>query len=58
MFRLLISLVAVYLFCAHSAYAAKIATVSPISHSITQALVKGTDISVDYLPPKRLPVKR
>ncbi|MCH2056974.1 MAG: hypothetical protein MK214_10285 [Thalassotalea sp.] len=36
----------------------KIATVSPISFSLTQAMVKDTELHVSYLPPKRLPVNR
>ena len=36
----------------------KIATVSPISYSLTKAIVKNTDLEVVYLPPKRLPINR
>jgi len=36
----------------------KIATVSPISFSLSKAMIKGTDIKVAYLPPKRLPINR
>lgn len=36
----------------------KIATVSPISHSLSQAMVQNTPIEVAYLPPTRLPVNR
>lgn len=38
--------------------AASVATVSPIAHSMAAALVDGTGITVDYLPPKRLPINR
>lgn len=38
--------------------AASIATVAPIAHSMTSALLVDTDIKVDYLPPKRLPINR
>jgi len=36
----------------------KIATVSPISYSLTKTMVQGTDIKVSYLPPTRLPINR
>lgn len=35
-----------------------IATVSPISFSLTQAMIDNTPLNVSYLPPKRLPVNR
>jgi len=37
---------------------AEIATVSPISFSLSKAMVKGTELKVAYLPPKRLPINR
>lgn len=36
----------------------EIATVSPISYSLSKALVKSTELKVAYLPPKRLPINR
>ncbi len=36
----------------------KIATVSPISYSLSKTMVQGTDIDVSYLPPNRLPINR
>lgn len=36
----------------------KVATVSPLSYSFAQAMLDGTDVRVDYLPPKRLPMSR
>lgn len=36
----------------------KIATVSPISFSLTRAMLEDIPIQVDYLPPKRLPMSR
>ncbi|MCC2603966.1 hypothetical protein [Planctobacterium marinum] len=52
-------LVITLLYCATSyAQEIKIATVTPISHSMTQALVANTPIAVAYLPPKRLPINR
>lgn len=35
-----------------------IATVSPISYSLSKAIVNNTPVEVAYLPPKRLPVNR
>lgn len=39
-------------------YAASVATVAPIAHSMSQALLANTDIEVHYLPPTRLPINR
>ncbi|TPE54083.1 hypothetical protein FJM67_05570 [Maribrevibacterium harenarium] len=39
-------------------FAKTVATVSPIAHSMSQALLADTDIKVDYLPPTRLPLNR
>lgn len=36
----------------------KVATVSPITYSLTSALTEQTDIQVSYLPPTRLPINR
>jgi len=35
-----------------------IATVSPMSYSLSKAMVQGTNIEISYLPPKRLPINR
>ena len=35
-----------------------IATDSPISYTLTQAMIKNTPIELSYLPPKRLPISR
>lgn len=36
----------------------RIAAVSPIAHSMSQALLQGSQVTVTYLPPKRLPINR
>lgn len=36
----------------------RVATVTPITHSLATALLADTPVQVDYLPPKRLPVNR
>ncbi len=36
----------------------KIATADPISHSLTKALIEDTELTLVYLPPKRLPINR
>ena len=49
-----------FLTMATNAYAneKRIATISPLAHSLTQALTDKTAVNVVYLPPKRLPVNR
>lgn len=46
------------LLMAHWSVAANVATVAPITHSMSQALLQNTDIEVTYLPPTRLPINR
>lgn len=46
------------LLIANSAIAAKVATVTPIAHSMASALLANTSIEVAYLPPTRLPINR
>ncbi|MBM6550959.1 hypothetical protein [Marinomonas ostreistagni] len=46
------------LLCANWALAANVATVAPITYSMTSALLADTDIEVTYLPPTRLPINR
>lgn len=36
----------------------RVATVTPITHSLSSALLRNTSFDVQYLPPKRLPVNR
>ncbi|MEM7097877.1 MAG: hypothetical protein AAF541_06410 [Pseudomonadota bacterium] len=36
----------------------RIATVTPVAYALSLALLDGTGVQVDYLPPKRLPVNR
>lgn len=36
----------------------RIATVTPIAHSLSEGLLEGTGIETDFLPPARLPVNR
>ena len=47
-----------FLFFTHWAMAANVATVAPITYSMTSALLADTDIEVTYLPPTRLPINR
>ncbi|MEM7219331.1 MAG: hypothetical protein AAF515_13280 [Pseudomonadota bacterium] len=42
----------------NEASSGKVATVTPISHTLSVSLLSGTHIEVDYLPPNRLPVNR
>lgn len=55
--KLIITLTVLLTFFAQGAIA-KVATVSPIAHSIADELVKNTGIELTYLPPKRLPINR
>ena len=38
--------------------ASRVATVTPIAHSLSAGLLRGTGVETDFLPPRRLPINR